>query len=446
MLRTGKKRYCSAVAISDDIEDGKRKVKFHFPKVPDKFDEWIELPSDRVAPLNTKQGQDSSTPNTEVSSAQVDTVVSSAKVEKVKSKPKAKDAKTKPDAVASSSAPNKQKRTVGNEATIQKEKQPLPDRPVSKTGTSSKPIPKLKPKPKQIAKVIKEYGSGNDTAVSVPKKKTAAAKTKEMINLDRLAALAWDMAPIQEKRESREGKTVTSNKPPKVAKTSSGGEKNARRPLPFDKERLSSGRPLKKRARTDVESESTPAAPRPIASTTSSSTLGASPSHDPLRIPRKKAVPKSGGEDAESSLVDTLVRLGTNPGSVDHRVPRKPQRPSDGTKQNARVNVNKDRMDKRVPSLPPFIKPSNSRFNEPTIGPTEGGYSKPPYSSSSPRKEERVFSSDVQSRSTHHGIDNGKNFIDRPREDNRSHGRGYVNDWQVPFLILEIALFLFVMC
>ena len=30
-------------------------MKFHFPKVPDRYDEWIELPSERVAPLYSRQ-------------------------------------------------------------------------------------------------------------------------------------------------------------------------------------------------------------------------------------------------------------------------------------------------------------------------------------------------------------------------------------------------------
>jgi hypothetical protein len=54
-LRTGKEFFVTAEVIDTDFKHGHSRVKFHFTKVPEKFDEWIEVPSDRVAPLNSRQ-------------------------------------------------------------------------------------------------------------------------------------------------------------------------------------------------------------------------------------------------------------------------------------------------------------------------------------------------------------------------------------------------------
>ena len=55
VLRTKKKFYCTGEVVDIDIKGGTKKIKLHFPKVPEKFDEWIEVPSDRIAPLHSKQ-------------------------------------------------------------------------------------------------------------------------------------------------------------------------------------------------------------------------------------------------------------------------------------------------------------------------------------------------------------------------------------------------------
>lgn len=55
VLRTGKKNYCTGEVVDVDFQTPNSKVKFHFPKVKEKFDEWIDVPSERVACLFTKQ-------------------------------------------------------------------------------------------------------------------------------------------------------------------------------------------------------------------------------------------------------------------------------------------------------------------------------------------------------------------------------------------------------
>ena len=55
VLRTKKKLYCTGEVVDTDFKGGTKRVKMHFPKVPEKFDEWIEVSSSRIAPLFSKQ-------------------------------------------------------------------------------------------------------------------------------------------------------------------------------------------------------------------------------------------------------------------------------------------------------------------------------------------------------------------------------------------------------
>ena len=55
VLRTKKKTYCTGEVVEIDISGETKRIKLHFPKVPEKFDEWIEIPSYRIAPLQSKQ-------------------------------------------------------------------------------------------------------------------------------------------------------------------------------------------------------------------------------------------------------------------------------------------------------------------------------------------------------------------------------------------------------
>lgn len=53
VLRTGKTKWCVGIVVKLDIGASQKRVKFHFPKLHVKFDEWIEIDSMRVAPLHT---------------------------------------------------------------------------------------------------------------------------------------------------------------------------------------------------------------------------------------------------------------------------------------------------------------------------------------------------------------------------------------------------------
>ena len=55
VLRTKKTLYCTGEVVDIDVKGATKRVKMHFPKVPEKFDEWIEVPSSRIAPLHSKQ-------------------------------------------------------------------------------------------------------------------------------------------------------------------------------------------------------------------------------------------------------------------------------------------------------------------------------------------------------------------------------------------------------
>ena len=55
VLRTKKKCYCTGEVVDTDFKGEIKRVKMHFPKIPEKFDEWIELPTSRIAPLFSKQ-------------------------------------------------------------------------------------------------------------------------------------------------------------------------------------------------------------------------------------------------------------------------------------------------------------------------------------------------------------------------------------------------------
>lgn len=57
VLRKKKKSYCTGEVVDTDFKGEIKRVKMHFPKIPEKFDEWIELPSIRIAPLFSKQFQ-----------------------------------------------------------------------------------------------------------------------------------------------------------------------------------------------------------------------------------------------------------------------------------------------------------------------------------------------------------------------------------------------------
>jgi hypothetical protein len=49
--RSGKAKFYSAVIVGVDVElDVAKRVKIHFPKTSSKFDEWIEVGSNRIAP------------------------------------------------------------------------------------------------------------------------------------------------------------------------------------------------------------------------------------------------------------------------------------------------------------------------------------------------------------------------------------------------------------
>jgi hypothetical protein len=64
-LRSQRSKYCVGVVVDYDVI-GKR-VKFHFPKTKSTRDEWIEVGSSRIAPLNTKVfKQEKSTANSKL--------------------------------------------------------------------------------------------------------------------------------------------------------------------------------------------------------------------------------------------------------------------------------------------------------------------------------------------------------------------------------------------
>jgi hypothetical protein len=55
IMRVGKNYYCTGEVVDSDFKSDTKKVKLHFPKTPEKFDEWIEITSLRIAPFNSKQ-------------------------------------------------------------------------------------------------------------------------------------------------------------------------------------------------------------------------------------------------------------------------------------------------------------------------------------------------------------------------------------------------------
>ena len=53
-MRMKNYKYIEGIIIETNINNkGKKRVKFHYPKQHKKFDEWIEVPSERIAPLGT---------------------------------------------------------------------------------------------------------------------------------------------------------------------------------------------------------------------------------------------------------------------------------------------------------------------------------------------------------------------------------------------------------
>jgi hypothetical protein len=54
VMRTGKSKYCVGVVKNVNIVGRTTMLLFHFPKTHVKFDEWIELGSSRICPVNTK--------------------------------------------------------------------------------------------------------------------------------------------------------------------------------------------------------------------------------------------------------------------------------------------------------------------------------------------------------------------------------------------------------
>lgn len=53
--RAKKKICCTGIVIDLDLSGATKRVKFHFAKVAAKFDEWIDVGSPRIAPLNSTQ-------------------------------------------------------------------------------------------------------------------------------------------------------------------------------------------------------------------------------------------------------------------------------------------------------------------------------------------------------------------------------------------------------
>jgi hypothetical protein len=55
VIRTGKQYFSTGIVMNKDFSSSVKRVLFHFPKTQTKYDEWIEIGSSRIAPLNTKQ-------------------------------------------------------------------------------------------------------------------------------------------------------------------------------------------------------------------------------------------------------------------------------------------------------------------------------------------------------------------------------------------------------
>ena len=53
VIRRNKHKHYEGIIVDTDFNSSIKRVKFHFPRVNKKFDEWIELPSNRIAPLGT---------------------------------------------------------------------------------------------------------------------------------------------------------------------------------------------------------------------------------------------------------------------------------------------------------------------------------------------------------------------------------------------------------
>ena len=54
MLRTGKEKWAVGVVVKRDFDGESKRVKFHFPKLHIKFDEWVDISSPRLATLYSK--------------------------------------------------------------------------------------------------------------------------------------------------------------------------------------------------------------------------------------------------------------------------------------------------------------------------------------------------------------------------------------------------------
>lgn len=58
VLRQNKEKYEVGVVAKVDFSGEMKRVQFHFPKLPSKFDEWIGVGSERIAQLHTKARMD----------------------------------------------------------------------------------------------------------------------------------------------------------------------------------------------------------------------------------------------------------------------------------------------------------------------------------------------------------------------------------------------------
>jgi hypothetical protein len=59
VIRTGKHNFSTGIVMNKDFSSSVKRVLFHFPKTKTKYDEWVEIGSSRIAPLNTKQDPNS---------------------------------------------------------------------------------------------------------------------------------------------------------------------------------------------------------------------------------------------------------------------------------------------------------------------------------------------------------------------------------------------------
>jgi hypothetical protein len=172
VLRRGKEKWCTGVVVELDLEGDSKSVKFHFPKVHLRFDEWIEATSPRLAPLHSTSlslGATSEVISSTHSKTQSTEKQATAPMGKETSNKKARglSASTSQGDVGSGGAISSflegkpKKKLTRTEPKIAKSRETLQMNP-KKTSASFKPAPHLSTKGELSSNIEYADGSGDN--------------------------------------------------------------------------------------------------------------------------------------------------------------------------------------------------------------------------------------------------------------------------------------------